>query len=67
MVVTTTPEQSGQRRQQEEALENGGLYQDAEGRRTTDPTTAAEHADSEAERNAEHLGRGETGPGIPEK
>jgi hypothetical protein len=65
--MTATPEQSGQRRQQEEALESGGLYQDAEGRRTTDPTTAAEHADSEAERNAEHLERGETGPGIPEK
>jgi hypothetical protein len=65
--MTATPEQSGQRRQQEEALENGGLYQDAEGCQTTDLTTAAEHADSEAKRNAEHLERGETGPGIPEK
>ena len=43
------------------------MYQDAEGRRTTDPETAAEHADSEADRNAEHLQRGEVGPGIPEK
>jgi hypothetical protein len=67
VVVTTTPEQSGQRRQQDEALESGGLYQDAEGRRTADPTAAAEHADTEAERNTEHLERGETGPGIPEK
>jgi hypothetical protein len=67
VVVTTTPEQSRQRRQQEEALESGELYQDAEGDQTTDPTTAAEHADSEAKRNAEHLERGETGPGIPEK
>ena len=50
-----------------QALESGGVYQDAEGRRTTDPDTAAEHADSEAERNAEHLEHGEIGPGIPEK
>ncbi|MGC1212258.1 MAG: ribonuclease [Micromonospora sp.] len=60
----TTPEQ---RQQQEEALETGEVYQDAEGRRTTDPASAAEHADSEADRNAEHLERGEVGPGIPEK
>jgi len=43
------------------------VYQDAEGRRTTEADTGAEHADSEAERNAEHLERGEIGPGIPEK
>jgi hypothetical protein len=61
----TTPKQSG--RQQEEALESGDVFQDAEGRRTTDPGTAAEHADSEADRNAEHLKRGEVGPRIPEK
>jgi hypothetical protein len=67
MVVTATPEQSRQRRQQDEALESGQVFQDAEGRRTTNPDTAAEHADSEAERNAEHLKRGETGPGIPQK
>jgi len=65
--VTATPEPSGQRRQHEEALETGEVYQDAEGRRTTDADTGAEHADSEAERNAEHLERGEIGPGIPEK
>jgi hypothetical protein len=64
-VVVTTPERS--RRQQEEALEKGEVYQDVEGRRTTDPATGAAHADSEADRNAEHLGRGEVGPGIPEK
>ena len=65
--MTATPEQSGQQRQQEEALERGGLYQDAEGRRTADPDAAVEHADSEAERNAEHLERGEVGPGIREE
>jgi hypothetical protein len=67
VVVTATPEQSGRRRQQEEALESCEVYQDAEGRRTTDPATAAAHADSEADRNAEHLNRGEVGPGIPDK
>jgi hypothetical protein len=51
----------------EDELERGQVYQDAEGRRTTDPETAAEHADDEAERNLEHLERGETGPGIPEE
>jgi hypothetical protein len=65
--VTATPEPGGRARQHEEALESGEVYQDAEGRRTTDADIGAEHADSEAERNAEHLGRGETGPGIPEK
>ncbi|PWU44393.1 ribonuclease [Micromonospora globispora] len=60
-----TPEQS--RRQQEEALESGEVYRDAEGRRTTDPDAAAAHAESEADRNAEHLQRGEVGPGIPGK
>jgi hypothetical protein len=63
--MTATPEQS--RRQQEESLESGEVYQDADGRRTTDPNTAAARADSEADRNAEHLERGEVGPGIPEK
>jgi hypothetical protein len=67
VVVTATPEQSRQRRQQEEALESGEVYQDVEGRRTTDPATGAAHADSEADRNAEHLKRGDIGPGIPEK
>ncbi|MGS2619004.1 ribonuclease [Micromonospora sp. LZ34] len=60
----TTPEQS---RQQEDALESGEVYQDAEGRRTTDPRIGAAHADSEADRNAEHLRRGEVGPGVPEE
>ncbi|MFI6262435.1 ribonuclease [Micromonospora sp. NPDC051006] len=61
----TNPEQSQQR--QEDALETGALYQDAEGRRTRDPGAGAEHADSEADRNAEHLSRGEVGPGVPEE
>jgi hypothetical protein len=65
--VTATPEQSGQQRQYEDALERGAVYEDAEGRRTTDPDTAAEHANSEADRNLEHLERGEVGPGIPEE
>lgn len=60
----TTPEQ---RRQDEEALERGEEYQDAEGRRTADPDAGAAHADSEADRNAEHLAHGEVGPGIPEE
>ncbi|MCO1594425.1 ribonuclease [Micromonospora sp. RHAY321] len=60
----TTPEQS---RQQERALERGELYQDAEGRQTTDPGAGAANADSEADRNAEHLRRGEVGPGVPEE
>lgn len=63
--MTTASGPSQQRRQQEEALETGAAHQDAEGHRTNDPGTAAEHADSEAERNAEHLDRGETGPGVP--
>ncbi|MGN9777509.1 hypothetical protein ACTMS0_17335 [Micromonospora sp. H33] len=62
--VMTKPES---RRQEEQALESGELYQDAEGRRTTDPGTGAAHADSEADRNVEHLERGEVGPGIPEQ
>jgi hypothetical protein len=66
--MTQTPEQSGrQRHQEEEALETGEVYQDAEGRRTADPQTGAEHADSEAERTARRLERGEVGPGIPEE
>ncbi|MFC3502795.1 ribonuclease [Micromonospora krabiensis] len=60
----TNPEQNGQ---QERALETGELYQDAEGRRTGDPRAGAAHADSEADRNAEHLARGEVGPGVPEQ
>ncbi|KKK00356.1 hypothetical protein [Micromonospora sp. HK10] len=61
----TGPEQS--RRQQEEALESGEIYQDTEGRRTDDPRAGAGHARSEADRNAEHLRRGEVGPGVPEQ
>ncbi|MDG4827306.1 ribonuclease [Asanoa sp. WMMD1127] len=60
--MTDIPEQS----RQEEALEQGAVFQDAEGRQTTDPGKAAEHADSEADRNEERLQRGEVGPGIPE-
>ncbi|MEV4537499.1 ribonuclease [Asanoa sp. NPDC049518] len=60
--MTTTPEQG---RQDEAALERGAVFQDAEGRQTTDPSTAVEHADSEADRNREHLERGEVGPKIP--
>jgi hypothetical protein len=66
VVVTTNPAQGAQE-QQEQALERGEVHQDAEGRLTADPEAGAEHADSEADRNAEHLGRGETGPGIPEE
>ncbi|WP_338106373.1 ribonuclease [Micromonospora terminaliae] len=62
--MVTTPEQS---RQQEDALETGAVYQDAEGRRTRDAGAGAANADSEADRNAEHLRRGEVGPGIPEE
>jgi hypothetical protein len=47
-------------------LETGEVFQDAQGRRTTDPGTAIDHADSEAERNEQGLERGEVGPGIPE-
>ncbi|WP_410813811.1 ribonuclease [Micromonospora sp. 067-2] len=61
----TTPEQS--RQQQERALERGEVYQDAEGHSTADPGAGAEHADSEADRNAEQLRQGEVGPGIPEQ
>ncbi|WP_433287475.1 ribonuclease [Micromonospora sp. CA-244673] len=60
----TTPEQS---RQHGDALETGAVYQDAEGRRTTDAGAGAANADSEADRNAEHLRRGEVGPGVPEE
>jgi hypothetical protein len=63
--MTATPEQSWQPRQ-EDALETGAAQQDAEGRRTRDPVEAVEHAESEAERNTEHLERGEVGPGVPE-
>jgi predicted metal-dependent HD superfamily phosphohydrolase len=61
------PEPARPPRREEEALETGEVYQDAEGRRTTDAATAAEHADSEAKRTARHLARGEVGPGIPEE
>jgi hypothetical protein len=63
--MTATPERSPQPRP-EDALETGPAQQDAEGRRTRDSKEAVEHADSEAERNAEHLQRGEVGPGVPE-
>ncbi|MET7468122.1 ribonuclease [Micromonospora sp. NPDC005222] len=53
-------------RQQEGALERGQVFQDSEGRRTRDPGAGAENAESEADRNAEHLARGEVGPGLPE-
>jgi hypothetical protein len=62
-VVAATPEQ--ERGQGEDAFESGQVFQDAEGRQTTDPSTAMENADSEAERNEESLKRGEVGPGIP--
>ena len=62
----TTPEQGG-RRPSEEALESGQVFQDAQGRQTTDPGTAIEHADSEADSNEERLERGEVGPGIPQQ
>lgn len=65
--MSETPEMSRQLEQQEDALETGAVYQDAEGRRTTDPGEGAKHADSEAERSTEHLERGEVGPGIPEE
>ncbi|MET8832987.1 ribonuclease [Micromonospora sp. NPDC004540] len=61
----TNPEQS--RRQQEDALERGEEYQDAEGRRTRDPAAGVDNAASEADRNVEHLRRGEVGPGVPEE
>ncbi|MGC4892346.1 ribonuclease [Micromonospora sp. DT31] len=60
----TDPEQF--RRQQESALESGQVFQDAEGRRTADPAAGEANAGSEADRNAEHLARGEVGPGVPE-
>ena len=50
----------------ESAYAEGRAFVDAEGRRTTDPEKAVEDADSEADRNLEHLERGEVGPGIPE-
>jgi hypothetical protein len=65
--VTATPEQGQERHQREDALERGQVFQDAEGHQTTDPGTAMENADSEAERNEQHLRRGEVGPGIPEE
>jgi hypothetical protein len=64
--VTDIFEPGRQQRQQEDALESGEVHQDAEGRRTTDVGTAAEHADSEADRNEERLKHGEVGPGVPE-
>ncbi|MFF4890548.1 ribonuclease [Micromonospora chersina] len=61
----TDPERS--RRQQEQALERGEVYQDVEGRRTEDPAAGAANAHSEADRNVAHLRRGEVGPGVPEE
>jgi hypothetical protein len=66
-VVTTTPGQGQERHQREDALESGQVFQDAEGHQTTDPSTAVDNADSEAERNEEALKRGEVGPRIPEE
>ncbi len=63
--MTTTPEQGQERHQREDALETGQVFQDAEGHQTTDPGTAMENADSEAERNEQGLKQGEIGPGIP--
>jgi predicted metal-dependent HD superfamily phosphohydrolase len=65
--MTAVPEYTQRQRDEDEALETGEAFQDAEGRRTTDPAKAAEHADSEADRTAERLERGEVGPGIPEE
>jgi hypothetical protein len=65
--MTATPEQPRQLKAEEEAFEGGAVFEDAEGRRTTDPATAAEHADSEAERTEAALKRGEVGPGVPEE
>jgi hypothetical protein len=63
--MTVTPEQGQERHRPEDALESGQVFQDAEGHQTTDPSSAMENADSEAERNEEGLKRGEVGPGIP--
>ncbi|MEU4675592.1 ribonuclease [Micromonospora sp. NPDC023737] len=62
----TTPRKS-RRQQEEEALESGAVYQDVKGRRTAEPGDGAAHAHSEADLNAEHLRRGEVGPGAPEE
>ncbi|MFF0467292.1 hypothetical protein ACFYPX_07565 [Micromonospora zamorensis] len=43
------------------------MFQDAEGRRTTDPGAGAASADSEADRNEEHVRRGEVGLRGPEE
>ena len=64
LTVMTDPEQF--QRLQEGALERGQVFQDAEGRRTRDPGAGAENAESEADRNAEHLACGVVGPGVPE-
>jgi hypothetical protein len=66
--MAVIPDMSGELPSEDEgrAYEEGRAYVDAEGRRTTDPEKAAEDADSEADRNLEHLERGEVGPGIPE-
>lgn len=61
----TTPEHS-RRQQEDDALERGEVYQDVEGNRTADPHAGAANAHSDADRNAEHLSRGEVGPGVPE-
>ncbi|MEU1964590.1 hypothetical protein GA0070622_3006 [Micromonospora sediminicola] len=61
----TEPEQFG--RQQEDPLETGRVFQDAEGRRTTDPAEGEANATRDADRNAAHLAHGEVGPGVPEE
>jgi hypothetical protein len=65
--MAVIPDMSGELPPEDEgAYEEGRAFVDAEGRRTTDPEKAVEDADSEADRNLEHLKRGEVGPGIPE-
>jgi hypothetical protein len=66
--MAVIPDMSGELPSEDEGLnyEEGRAFVDAEGRRTSDPEKAVEDADSEADRNLEHLERGEVGPGIPE-
>jgi hypothetical protein len=65
--MAVIPDMSGELPSEDEGgYEEGRAFVDAEGRRTTDPEKAVEDADSEADRNLEHLRRGEVGPGIPE-
>lgn len=67
--MAVIPDMSGEVPFEDEGrrYEEGQAYVDSEGRRTTDPEKAAEDADDEADRNLEHLERGEVGPGIPEE